>query len=69
MLINVHETPRKLPLGVALGSLDSSHNLQVNYAISFLFRLNLILHACKILIRCDSFGILNFASKQGDKVF
>ena len=31
----------------------------------FLFHLDLILHAYKILIRCDSFGILNFASKQG----
>ena len=46
MLINVHETPMKLPLGVALGSLDSSRNLQANYAISFLFRLDLILHTC-----------------------
>ena len=48
-----------------VGSLDPSHNLQVNYVISFLFCLDLILHACKILIRCDSFGILNSASKQG----
>ena len=50
-----------------LGSLDPSRNLQANYAISFfLFRLDLILHACKIPIRCDSFGIsLNFISKQG----
>ena len=46
-----------------LGSLDSSRNLQTNYAISFLFRLDLILHACAAYIRCDSFGILNFASK------
>ena len=38
-------------------------NLQANYAISFLFRLDLILHACAAYIRCDSFGILNFASK------
>ena len=44
--------------------MDSSRNLQGNYIISFLFRLYLILHACKILIRYDSFGILNFASKQ-----
>ena len=35
-----------------------------NYAIHFLFRLNLILYACKIPFRCDSFGILNFAIKQ-----
>ena len=47
-----------------LGSLDPSRNLQANYAISFLFRLDLILHACKILIRGDSFGILNFTTKQ-----
>ena len=31
---------------------------------SFLFHLNLILHACKILFRYDRFGILNFATKQ-----
>ena len=31
----------------------------------FLYRLDLILHAYKILFRCDSFGILNFATKQG----
>ena len=43
----------------------SSRNLQANYAICFLFRLDLILHACKIPLRCDSFGILNFATKQG----
>ena len=48
-----------------LGSLDSSRNLQANYAISFLFRLDLILHAYAAYIRCDSFGILNFASKTG----
>ena len=51
-----------------LGSKDSSRNLQANYAIYFLFRLDLLLHAllhaCKILIRCDSIRILNFASKQ-----
>ena len=47
-----------------LDSLYSSRNLQVNYAISFLFRLDLILHACNIPVRCDSFGILNFATKQ-----
>ena len=47
-----------------LGSLDSSRNLQANYTISFLFRLDLILHACKIPLRCDSFGILNFGTKQ-----
>ena len=39
-------------------------NLQANCTIHFLFRLDLLLHTCKILIRCDSFGILNFASKQ-----
>jgi len=50
-----------------VGSLDPSHNLQVNYVISFLFCLDLILHACKILIRCDSFEILNFTSKQRGK--
>ena len=37
-----------------------SRNLQVNYAISFLFHLDLILNTCKIFIRCDSFEILNF---------
>ena len=42
-----------------------SRNLQANYAISFLFCLDFVLHACKILIRCDSFEILNFACKQG----
>ena len=31
----------------------------------FLFRLDLTLHACKFFIRCDSFEILNFTSKQG----
>ena len=30
----------------------------------FLFHLNFILHACKILLRWNSFGILNFATKQ-----
>ena len=30
----------------------------------FLFCLDLIFYACKIFIRCDSFEILNFASKQ-----
>ena len=50
---------------VLLDSLNSSSNLQANYAISFLFRLDLVLYACKILIRCDNFGILNFATKQG----
>ena len=48
-----------------LGSLDSSRNSQANYAISFLFRLDLIFHACASHIRCDSFEILNFASKLG----
>ena len=38
---------------------------QENYAIRFLFCLDLKLHACKIPFRCDSFGILNFATKQG----
>ena len=33
-----------------LGSLDSSHNLQANYTINFLFYLDLILHTCNILI-------------------
>ena len=49
---------------VELGSLDSSHNLQANYTINFLFCLDLILYECKILVWCDSFGILNFTSKQ-----
>ena len=49
---------------ILLGSLDSPRNLQVNYVINFLFRLDLILHAYKIYLRCDSFGILNFATKQ-----
>ena len=49
---------------VLLDSLDSSRNLQVNYVISFLFRLDLILHVCKIIFRCDSFEILNFTYKQ-----
>jgi len=48
---------------VYLGSLDSSHNLQANYKISFLFRLDLILHTCVAHIRYNSFEILNFASK------
>ena len=48
-----------------MGSLDSSRNLQANYAISYLFRLDLILHACKIPVGCDRFGILNFVTKQG----
>ena len=43
-----------------LGSLD-----QANYAFRFLFRLDSILHTCAAHIRCDSFGILNFASKPG----
>jgi len=47
-----------------LGSLDLSHNLQANYTISCLFRLDLILYACEILVRCDRFEILNFATKQ-----
>ena len=42
-----------------------SCNLQANYIISFLFYLDLTLHACKISLRCDSFGILNFTTKQG----
>ena len=37
-----------LVIMVSLGSLDLSSNLQANYAISFLFRLDLILHAYKI---------------------
>ena len=41
-----------------LGSLD-----QANYAFRFLFRLYSILHTCAAHIRCDSFGILNFASR------
>ena len=48
-----------------LCSLDSSRNLQINYVIRFLFYLHLILHACKIFFRCDSFEILIFAIKQG----
>ena len=47
-----------------MGSLDSSRNLQANYAIIFLFHLDLILHAYKILFRCDRFEILNFATKR-----
>ena len=50
---------------VRLISLNSSRNLQANYIIYFLFRLDLILNACKILFRCDRFEILNFAIKQG----
>ena len=38
----------------SLDSLDSSRNLQANYAISFLFRLDLVVHACA------SFEIWNF---------
>ena len=49
---------------VYLGSLDSSRNLQENYVISFLFRLDLILHAYKISFLCDNFGILNFGTKD-----
>ena len=48
-----------------LGLLDSSRNLQTNYAISFSFHLDLILYTYKILIRCDSFEILNFTTKRG----
>ena len=48
-----------------LGSLDSSRNLQANYAISFLFHIDLILYACAAHIRRDSFGILYFTSKPG----
>ena len=51
---------------VYLDSLDSSRNLQATYTINFLFRLDLILHACKIFIGHDNFGILNFTSKQVD---
>ena len=49
---------------VCLGSLNPSRNLQANYAISFLFYPDLILHVFKILIRYDNFEILNFISKQ-----
>ena len=38
----------------SLDSLDLSRNLQANYAISFLFRLDLVVHACA------SFEIWNF---------
>ena len=31
----------------------------------FLFHLDLIVHACKILFQCNRFGVLNFATKQG----
>jgi len=41
--------------------------LQANYAISCLSRLDLIFHTCKIPVRCDRFGILNFAAKQGPR--
>ena len=44
---------------IELGLLDLSCNLQTNYAISFLFCLDLILHAYKIFIRRDSFGTCN----------
>ena len=44
--------------------MDSSRNLHANYVISFLFRLDLVLHEFKILIRYDRFGILNFATKH-----
>jgi len=50
---------------VYLCLLDSSRSLQANYVISFLFRLDLILHASVAHVRYDSFGILNFASKPG----
>ena len=54
-----------LPLRLALDPLDLSCNLQTNYTINCLFRLNLIFHTYKIPVRCDRFEILNFASKQG----
>ena len=38
-----------------------SLNLQAKYTIRFLFRLDLILHVCKILFQRGRFGILNFA--------
>ena len=53
---------------VYLDSLDPPRNLQANYTIRFLFHLNLILHACKIIFRCDRFEILIFATKQGPSV-
>jgi len=43
--------------------IDSFCNLQANYTICFLFSLDLILYAFKILFRFDSFEILNFATK------
>ena len=45
--------------------ISSPRNLHTNYAIYFLFRLDLIIHVYKILFRCDRFEILNFATKQG----
>ena len=42
---------------VKLGSLDSSRDLQTNYTASFLFRLDLILHACKIPFDVMFFGV------------
>ena len=53
-----------LPLRLALDPLDLSCNLQTNYTINCLFRLNLIFHTYKIPVRCDRFEILNFATKQ-----
>ena len=44
-----------------LGSLDLSRDLQTNYAMRFLFRLDLIFYADAEIF----FGILNFATKQG----
>ena len=47
-----------------------SRNLQVNCAISFFISFRFNTHALCRNIRCDIFGILNFASKQdlGDVV-
>ena len=37
--------------------------ITVVITVAILFNLDLILHACKIFLRCDRFGILNFTTK------
>ena len=50
---------------VYLGSLDSSRDLQANYAISFLFHQDLILHACAATFDVIVLGCKVFVTKQG----
>ena len=64
--LKLHSFPdRNVKETTSLLRMISSLPLQANYAINCLFRLDLILHVCKIPVRCDRFGISNFATKQG----